>query len=164
MKNSHVVFNPKDLSNSPFSRKDYSRPEYLATRKASEIGIKATTWAIPDFFPQGELTVLARPKATGKSTIYCAISAAVSRGHIYPSWPGKLNQDPDGVLIISSEDDVERTIVPRLIAADADLNRIQIIDGVRKYSRETRAYTFDEADNERIVNTVDHMGGVGLIC
>jgi putative DNA primase/helicase len=42
---------------------------------------------------------------------------------------GSRCNTPGNVLIWSSEDDLTRTIVPRLIAACADLNRIVSVDG-----------------------------------
>lgn len=146
-----------------YGRRDYNPPQYLTTQSAFDTPIKPTTWAIPDFFAKGELTALAGPKGSGKSTIYCAIAAAVSRGSSYLSWRGELNQDPGGVLIMSSEDDVERTIIPRLIAAEADLRRIQFIIGNGRNNTNSGPYTFNSEDNERIVNTARSMGGVSLV-
>lgn len=147
----------------PFLNRTYGPPKFLSTRRTSQTAIKLTSWAIPDFFARGELTALAGPKATGKSTIYCAIAAAVSRGGSHDSWLGKLNQEPGGVLIMSSEDDLERTIIPRLIVAGADLDRIQHIDGINNNGSNSGSYTFDPADNERIENTARNMGGVSLV-
>lgn len=146
-----------------YSDRTYDTPKYLSTRKASKTPIQVTTWAIPDCFAKGELTTLAGPKATGKSTMYCAIAAAVSRGGSHPSWLGKLNQEPGGVLIMSSEDDFERTIIPRLMVAGADLDRIEHIDGINNNGGNSGAYTFNQIDDERIENTARNMGGVSLI-
>ncbi|MBG6074191.1 hypothetical protein IWX87_003985 [Polaromonas sp. CG_9.7] len=67
-----------------------------------------------------------------------------------------MNQDPQGVLIISSEDDMERTITPRLIAAKADLSRIDFIEGIIKPGIKSMDYTFNPEDDEYIVNTVQN--------
>jgi putative DNA primase/helicase len=54
----------------------------------------------------------------------------LSRGSV---WPGHIDGDdpaPSGdVIIWSAEDSVEDTVVPRLMAAGADLNRVHIIEG-----------------------------------
>lgn len=152
-----------ELDYSNYSGRKFGIPKYLTTISALDTPIKPTKWAIPDFLAKGELTALAGPKASGKSTIYCAIAAAVSRGSSYLSWRGELNQDPGGVLIMSSEDDVERTIIPRLIAAGADRRRIQFIIGNGSNNTNSGPYTFNSEDNERIVNTAKSMGGVSLV-
>ena len=149
----------------PFPNESRYKPRdtYLKTRNASDIPIKIVEWAIPNFFPKGELTVLAGPKVTGKSTLYCEIAAAISRGESHLSWPEELNKDPAGVLIFSSEDDVERTIIPRLKVAEADLTRIAFVYGVSDFGADIRNYTFDPKDDSRIENTIRQLGGVALI-
>ncbi|MDO8774474.1 MAG: AAA family ATPase [Burkholderiaceae bacterium] len=146
-----------------YAGRSWGPPQRLKTRRASTTPMKQTRWAIPDFLPRGELTALAGPKASGKSTIYCAIAAAISNGANYASWLGELNKEPSGVLIMSSEDDVERTIIPRLIAAGADLARIEFIDGTDAPGINIGSYRFDPGDNERIRNTANNLGGVSLI-
>ncbi len=141
-----------------YERRDYSTPKYLRTLRASDIKIKVTEWILPDFLPLGELTVLAGPKVTGKSTIYCAMAAAVSRGcGSHDSWMGVLNNEPRGVLIISSEDDKTRTITPRLIAAKANLDHIHFIEGLVKPGIDSMDYTFNSDDDDYIINTVQRF-------
>jgi hypothetical protein len=86
-----------------------------------------TDWHWKGYIPAGMLTLLAGAGGTGKSTLAFSFAATVTTaGH----WPdGTRCATPGNVLIWSSEDDLTRTIVPRLIAAGADLNRIASVDG-----------------------------------
>jgi hypothetical protein len=66
----------------------------------------------------------------GKSLVTADIAARVSKGN---NWPlDAANTGPGDVLMCSAEDDPGDTIVPRLIAAGADLNRVDFFDGVRE--------------------------------
>jgi hypothetical protein len=74
------------------------------------------------------LTLFAGDPKLGKSLVTVATAAAVSRGAALPG-----DDPPDGpgdVVLLSAEDDVARTIVPRLKAAGADLNRVHILESV----------------------------------
>jgi putative DNA primase/helicase len=61
------------------------------------------------------------------------MAARVSRGD---SWPCDEGRAPQGdVILLSAEDDASDTVVPRLLAAGADLDRIEIIKMVRDTSK-----------------------------
>jgi hypothetical protein len=78
--------------------------------------------------PRGMLTVFAGDPKLGKSLTTIGMAAAVSRG---VALPGDESPDsPGSVIILCAEDDVARTIVPRLKAAGADLNRVHILEAV----------------------------------
>ena len=88
----------------------------------SSLTPKAITWLWEEYLPSGMLTLLCGAGGTGKSTIAFHLASVVTTGG---TWPDKTRcAQPGNVLIWSSEDDVERTILPRLLAAGADLTRI----------------------------------------
>ena len=152
---------PSNIRDS-YSR-DFARRKFLSVRTASQTPIRDNEWAIPGYLVKGELTILAGPKGTGKSTIYCALAAAVSCGSGYKLWPGALNQEPGGVLIMSAEDSWATTIIPRLIAAGADPTRIVHIDGIDDATSKSTRYAFDAVDTERLINSAGTMGNASLI-
>ena len=79
--------------------------------------------------PLGMLTMFAGDPKLGKSFVTLTMAAAVSRGAPMPF--GDVPDGPASVIIMSAEDDASRTIVPRLIAAGADLSRIHTIESIR---------------------------------
>lgn len=92
--------------------------------RASEIVPEAIRWIWRDWIAAGKLHVLAGSPGTGKTTLALRIAAIVSRGG---EWPDGTRPPAGDVLMWSSEDDPKDTLVPRLIAMGADLNRVQII-------------------------------------
>lgn len=92
---------------------------------------KTPEWLISDYIPRYKLTVLVGDGGSGKTTIWCAIAAAVSSGN-----PCFLNQDnpfaqdiePGKVLFFSSEDSAEYTLRARLRRAGADLKNVLYLD------------------------------------
>ena len=77
-------------------------------------------WLWPDRIPAGALTLLAGREGIGKSLIGVHLAAQLTRGTLTGSRYGT----PSRVLFATSEDAWEFTMVPRLLAAGADLDRV----------------------------------------
>lgn len=92
----------------------------LVLTKASEITIRPTHWLMDGRIPSGALTLLAGREGCGKSTVSLWVAAQLTRGALH----GRYYGTPRAVGIAASEDSWGHTIVPRLIAAGADLDRV----------------------------------------
>ena len=94
---------------------------------ARDIVPERLTWVWPGRLAAGKLTVVDGDPGLGKSTLALEITSRISRGH---ALPGGRAGAPRGVVLLSAEDGPADTIVPRLIAAGADLDRVFILQGV----------------------------------
>lgn len=98
--------------------------------RASDITIKPTYWAWASNnhgrIPVGELTIVAGHGEAGKSTFNIELMAQITRGELPGHWWGV----PQNCIIAASEDDWEKTIAPRLIAAGADMELMWRFDVV----------------------------------
>jgi putative DNA primase/helicase len=97
------------------------------TTCATNITPRKVDWLWRDHLARGQLHLLAGAPDAGKSTAALAIATAITRG---ASWPDGTQAPQGDCLIYASEDDAECTIVPRLIAAGADLNRVHFLQSV----------------------------------
>jgi putative DNA primase/helicase len=93
----------------------------------SDVEPEEVHWLLYGRVAYGKLSVLEGDPGKGKSLLAGDIAARVSRGEGLPADP---RVDPADVVIASAEDGLSDTIVPRLIAAGADLARIHAITGV----------------------------------
>ena len=84
-------------------------------------------WLWDGWLAQGKLHLLAGVSTAGKSTIAFDFAATLSRGG---QWPGGSPAPRGRTLIWSSEDDWSDTILPRLLAAGADIDRVHFIDKI----------------------------------
>jgi hypothetical protein len=102
----------------------------IGVRKASEIAPERVRFLWEERWPQGAQALVAGEGGLGKSTLLVEQHARLSRGEL----PGELYGTPASSLIITSEDHVASVVVPRLLAAGADLERVGIVgvevDGV----------------------------------
>jgi energy-coupling factor transporter ATP-binding protein EcfA2 len=107
------------------SRPD-ARMRHVELVPASSIKVKPVHWLWRDRIPLGELTLLAGREGIGKSTIAYTLAAWITTG----TMKGRFEGEPRSVLVAATEDSWEHTIVPRLMAAGADLDRVFRIDVV----------------------------------
>ena len=96
----------------------------LRVTPVAQIKIKATEWLWHHRIPLGALTLLPGREGTGKSTAGAWLAAGVTNGTL----PGVYEGIPKGVFYAAREDDWERTIAPRLVAAGANTAMVYRID------------------------------------
>lgn len=128
-------------------------------RCGADITPQPITWLWYGWLPAGKLTILAGSAGTGKTTLALGFAAAVTTGGCWPD--GAAHGKPANVLIWSSEDSADDTLVPRLIASGADLKRCHFIQGV---SENGEQFPFDPAhDIHELGTAVLKIGGVSLL-
>ncbi|MFM0213250.1 AAA family ATPase [Paraburkholderia sediminicola] len=125
---------------------------------ASEIPMLPILWLWKFWLARGKFHILAGPPATGKTTLALAVGAAFTSGGTLPD--GTIA--PLGTVVIwTCEDGVEDTVMPRLVAAGADLRRVLVLYGKKERGR-NRAFDF-ETDLPGLEAAVAQRGDVVLI-
>lgn len=128
-------------------------------RCGADIKPQPITWLWPGWVPAGKLTILAGAAGTGKTTLALALAAVLTSGGRWPD--GSMCQNKGNVLIWSSEDVADDTLVPRLIASGADLARCHFIEGI---AQDGESVPFDPSqDIADLRRAVDAIGGVSLL-
>ena len=127
-------FGPKDLEEvqaPPTSEKQEDREEEpeedgrrVVLTPASQVCPKVVHWLWEGRLPKGALTLLAGREGLGKSTLCVWLAAQVTRGTL----AGQSLGTPASVLWVTSEDDPGYNVVPRLMAAGADLDRVHFLE------------------------------------
>jgi hypothetical protein len=99
----------------------------IETVSASEVVTERVRWLWEKRIPFGKLTIFDGDPDMGKSVVTTDIAARVSTGR---GFPDGAECEAANVAIVNVEDGVADTIVPRLKAAGADLDRCQIVKGL----------------------------------
>lgn len=143
----------KAYGNKVLSNPDYKTPaeyeKYIAQKKArqpaqvtkdnlkdiltplTDLSEKETEWLVPGWMPRGCIISSSGNGGSGKTFVWVDIAAAVSSGKkplIAYDIPDEMYMpEPEKVLFISGEDDVERTLLHRLRKAGANMENIATI-------------------------------------
>lgn len=94
--------------------------------RASTIKVRPVRWLWDRRVALGTLALIGGREGIGKSTLCYQLAADVTRGYL----PGQFAGIAKSVIVAATEDSWEHTIVPRLMAAGADLDRVLRIEVV----------------------------------
>ena len=126
-------------------------PSVLVVR-TSEIEPERISWIWPGIIASGKVTGLVGYPGLGKSQVAMNIAATVSTGR---QWPGAIaNINAGDVIILSAEDNLSDTIVPRLIAADPNRARIHVVQAVKDDDGTERSFNLS-VDLDRLAKQYD---------
>lgn len=91
---------------------------------ATDIEPEQLTWLWPERIPQGTICWFTGKPKTGKSLAILDLIARITTGKDWPD--GEKNiLPPQDVMLCISEDILSKTVIPRLMAAGADLSHVK---------------------------------------
>ncbi|MFZ6647163.1 AAA family ATPase [Undibacterium sp. TJN25] len=136
----------------------------LDVQTASDVTSVPKKWVYLDWLLEGELTALAGPPGSGKTTFVCALAAGVTIGKRYSLHPELRPSGSGHVIIINREDDRAKGLKARLQAAGADLDKVHFI-GVKVASGDDSPFSFSsERDMNRLEGLSEQLkNNVGLL-
>jgi hypothetical protein len=123
----------------------------LQRTRASEVLMRRLRFLWEDRIVLGALTLLAGREGIGKSTVAVDIAAQVTRGRL----AGELHGQPRTVIYVNTEDARDLTIVPRLAAAGADLDRVVFVNAVTRDQESPLVLPLDTARLEAEIADLD---------
>ena len=115
-----------------------AEPKRARVRLTAGTAIKAVAirWLWQGWLAAGKFIVLGGSPGTGKTTLAVLMAAILTQGG---RWPDGSYSPVGNVVIWSGEDDPADTLVPRLTASGADMNRVFFVTGVEDQG-EDRAF------------------------
>ena len=132
----------------------------LVSRCAADITPEKIEWLWPGRLARGKHTCIAGEPGTGKSQLSIAIIAAVTTAGEWPC--GEGNAPLGNAIILSAEDGAADTIVPRLLAAGADLNRVHVVSAIRNADGSRRTINLQH-DLDLLERKITETGDVALV-
>jgi hypothetical protein len=92
---------------------------------AADVTSESVRWTWPNHIAQGVVNILDGEPGVGKSMLTTFLAAVLTTGG---TWPDGSRAEAGDVLMVNLEDDLARTLRPRLEAAGADLSRVHLFD------------------------------------
>jgi AAA domain len=125
----------------------------------STIKPRATDWIWVNRIPRGALTINTGQPGTGKSQQGIDAIAHVTTG---TPWPDGAACPCGNAILLTAEDDLANTVVPRLMAAGADLTRVSTLQLIRIDARTQRAFLLQE-DIDVLDRHLNDRGDIVLV-
>jgi hypothetical protein len=135
--------------------------KHLVVYDASAVEPKAVEWLWPGRVAIGKPTLLGGDPGLGKSQLSIFMASNISQAGDWPCGEGKSPKR--SVIMLSAEDGVADTIVPRLMAADADLEKVKIVTAVREEDCTGRRIFNLTQDLDVLEALITKLGDVGLV-
>jgi DNA polymerase-1 len=95
-----------------------------AVLRLADVAVLPVEWEWERYIPRGCITLVDGDPDRGKSFVALDLAARRTRGWKPPPGGGPGDRAPGNVLIMNAEDDLARTIKPRLLAMGADMTRV----------------------------------------
>ena len=155
--------NPRTARATVLARREQARKrgthhEYTLVR-ASDVVPRALYWVWLGHLLRGSLELLTGIPGLAKSQVHCQYVACATTGQM---WPDGMNGIPAGnVIMLTAEDCLDQILVPRLIAAGANLERVRILKKIRKDNKD-RMFLLGE-DLEVLAKAIADVGDVRLV-
>ena len=128
---------------------------------AATISPESIKWIWFGWIATGKFHVLAGQPGAGKTGTAVFVAATISRGDSGGRWPDGTVAPLGNVVILTCEDGLGDTIIPRLIAAGANMERVFVLTGTEENGRQ-RAFN-PAKDLEHLMRRVTEIGNVSLI-
>jgi hypothetical protein len=129
----------------------------LILTAAADIRPRRVFWLWEGRIALGTLALLAGRQGLGKSTLAYWLAAQITGGTL----PGEFHGTARAVLVCATEDSWEHTIVPRLIAAGADLSKVFRVEVLT--AEELHVGLALPRDNHRMEEAARHTGAALLL-
>jgi putative DNA primase/helicase len=146
-------------------QRSHDTPPELISLRASEVEMTALEWLWPGRFARGKLGLIAGLPDEGKGLLVAYMAACCTNPE--REWPCGEGHAPQGnVILFTAEDDLADTVVPRLVAAGANLAHVEIIKLVLDTDKfgKPRRRTFNlRHDLEKLRTKITAIGNVVLI-
>lgn len=141
----------------------------LLIKNASTYIMTELEWLWPQRIPKGKIVLYTGNPDTGKSMAVLDLIARVSTGSDFPD--GSVNvHGASRVLLAASEDDPNDTLIPRLVAAGANLSNVEIVVGTvlrtksKKETKQKRTALDLKRDAKMLLDAIKENPDIKLLC
>jgi AAA domain len=143
-----------------WAKKKYER-ESKSTNiiRAADVVIRPKDWLWEGHLMRGSQEMVTGIPGLGKSQVQICYVACVTTGRPWPN--GAAGCAPANVIMMTAEDALDQEVIPRLVAAGANLDRVHIIKSIRSDDKD-RQFLLSE-DLDELERAIAEVGSVGMV-
>ncbi|CAN4072738.1 4-hydroxy-2-oxoglutarate aldolase, partial [Dysosmobacter welbionis] len=119
----------KYIREAVYGLKEPPQEETVEIIRMSEVDTQTVEWLWEPYIPFGKVTIVQGNPGEGKTTFALRLAAACTNRKPFPHMAA---HEPFNVIYQTAEDGLGDTVKPRLIEAEADLDRVLVIDEAKR--------------------------------
>jgi DNA polymerase bacteriophage-type len=136
-----------------------ARPDGLKITRASDLDMRGIDWMWPGRFARGTIGLIAGLPDMGKGNIAAFLASVCTAALALPCNEGFAPQG--NVIWLNAEDDNQNTVLPRLVAAGANPERVYFVNGAQVGGMD-KAFSL-VTDLELLRKAIDEIGNVVMV-
>jgi putative DNA primase/helicase len=136
------------------------RPSRLVLVRGSDVKPQELHWLWQGHLLRGSQELTTGLPGLGKSQVQCSMVACCTACLPWPDGTAALNE-PVNVIMLTAEDSIAQGLVPRLIAAGANMDMVHIVECIRRDNKD-RQFLLSQ-DLLDLFLTIKEVGDVGLV-
>jgi putative DNA primase/helicase len=136
------------------------RPSRLVLVRGSDVKPQELHWLWQGHLLRGSQELTTGLPGLGKSQVQCSMVACCTACLPWPDGTAALNE-PVNVIMLTAEDSIAQGLVPRLIAAGANMDMVHIVECIRRDNKD-RQFLLSQ-DLLDLFLTIKEVGNVGLV-
>ena len=129
--------NKRDLMNL-FRTKMKPKTKEAVLVCAADIVPKPVEWLWPNHLVRGGQELMSGDLDLGKSAVHMSTYAACATARV--PWPDGSITEPMSVIMLTAEDVLDRTVIPRLMVGGANVNRVHILKCIKIVGEKDRMF------------------------
>lgn len=112
-------------------------------------------WLVPGWMPSAQISLMAADGGVGKTTLWCHVVAALSKGARCILDPEGYTREPKRILFLTSEDSVSQKLLKKLRLAGANLSNIFTVDAKADKDNKINTLKFGSKELAHIIRTIN---------